>query len=83
MPAPIYYSKGLIGLDSGVMKTWDGKLVHPQNVLVINDPNSYDCYDESGAKLIEMEAEFEKIIRTVSVSDDTTGLPAIDDFLGE
>ncbi len=81
--APIYYSKGLIGLDGGVVRTWDGKLVHHQNVLVINDPESYDCYDEAGNKMVEMEEKVKRIIRTVTVGEDSHELPSQDDFIKE
>lgn len=55
--APIYYEKGLIGIDGGVTLQWyidddeklKRKLVHPQNVLVIDENNI--CYDKYGNKL--------------------------------
>lgn len=82
--APIYYSKGLIGLDGGVMRDWFyGELIHPQNILVIKDPNSYECFDQNGAKLIEMEGKLERIIKTVTLDKDDNELPSSDDFLGE
>ena len=68
-PAPIYYSKGLIGIDGGCtynnyLDVWD----HPQNVLVIDE--NFNCSDKFGYKLVEIEEESDYIIReTVSVSD--------------
>lgn len=49
---PIYYSKHLIGLDGGVTYNYLTEMyVHPQNLLVIEDINSYDCYDKHHNKL--------------------------------
>ncbi len=38
----IYYSNGIIGLDGGVYTDKNYKLVHPQNVLIINGHNCYN-----------------------------------------
>lgn len=66
--APVYYSKGLIGLDGGcTYNFFSEEWNHPQNVLVIDE--EFNCYDKYGNKLEEPE-EVNHIIReTVSIND--------------
>lgn len=58
-PGPIYYSKGLIGIDGGCCSKYDILLddyvyTHPQNVLVIDE--NFKCFDKFGNELVEPEA---------------------------
>lgn len=52
IPSPIYYSKGLIGIDGGCCQI-AGELVHPQQVLVIDE--EFNCFDGEGKALVECE----------------------------
>lgn len=55
-PAPIYYSKGLIGIDGGcAYDRWTDTYTHPQNVLVIDE--NFECYDKYNKKLIPLEVK--------------------------
>jgi len=77
---PIYFSKGLIGIDGGCRYDYYyGVYEHPQNVLVINDKS--ECYDNFGCKLIEPEEFQHKIIRTVTIDKDGNEILGSDDFL--
>lgn len=61
----IYYSNGLIGIDGGVfIDPVFRELVHPQNVLVIDNGV---CYNELGLKLVEVKQT--SIIMTVTEGD--------------
>lgn len=82
--APIYYSKGLIGIDGGVTydyyyEEWN----HPQNVLVIKDGKCY-AYSEELKQLellVEPEAKYERTIETVSILPDGTKVSGSKDFI--
>lgn len=62
----IYYSRHLIGLDCGVWKyKGSNQYYHPQNVLVIDDKNLGDCYNQNG-QLLEFETSISRI-ETVTI----------------
>lgn len=79
--APIYFSKGIIGIDGGVTynyiyQTWS----HPQNVLVIENGI---CYDKYGKKLEEPKNKKEVIIETITVDKDGKTIKGMPDFIKE
>ena len=57
-PGPIYYSRGIIGIDGGVSFSLDTMgYVHPQNVMVIDESGRCLAYDPGKRGLVELREE--------------------------